>query len=83
VEKRRQKDQGGKVKDHIYKISFNLKGTREQVIKEAMEYYKHPLFYDQAVIVNGEGKKIAVVNDNEKVGIRKLKKIEKLLKEAK
>ena len=68
------------MKKHIYKISFNLKGTREQVIKEAMSFYKHPLFYDQAVMVESGRDKVAVVNNDKKVGVAKLKKLEKLLK---
>ena len=67
------------MKKHIYTISFNLKGTREEIIKEAMKFYKHPLFYDCRVMVDGEGQQIAVVNDEGKVGIRKLKRVIKNL----
>ena len=66
------------MKKHIYKISFNLKGSRKQIIKEAMKFCKHPLFYDAAVIAFGDRQQIAIVNDEKKIGVRKLKRIEKL-----
>ncbi|MCC7570827.1 hypothetical protein KO465_05795 [Candidatus Micrarchaeota archaeon] len=63
------------MKKHVYKISFNLKGTKEEVIKEAMKFWKNPLFYDCAVIMEGDGKQIAIVNEDKKIGTRYLKKI--------
>ena len=67
------------MKKHIYTISFNLKGTREEIIQEAMKFYKHHLFCGSCVLVEGGGERVAVVNDDKKVGVRKLKRIEKSL----